>query len=49
MIKIKEFFQSNKLIVKWTIWYFFILWFILKYIFAFDMFSMHYWWKCLAA
>ena len=33
------------LIVKWTIGYFFVLWFILKFIFNFDMFSAHYWWK----
>ncbi len=45
MKKILEFLKSNTIIVKWTIWYFFIIWLILKYIFRFDMFSAHYWWK----
>lgn len=45
MKKIFDFLKDNKIIVKWTIWYFFIIWAILKYVFGFDMFSMHYWWK----
>jgi len=45
MKKVTEFLKSNFIIVKWTIWYFFIVWFILKFIFNFDMFSGHYWWK----
>ena len=45
MNKVIEFLKSNTIIVKWTIWYFFIIWLILKYIFRFDMFSAHYWWK----
>ncbi len=44
MNKVLEFFKSKIIIVKWTIWYFFVLWLILKYIFKFDMFSYHYWW-----
>lgn len=45
MKKILDFLKTNMLIVKWTIGYFFVLWFILKFIFNFDMFSAHYWWK----
>ena len=45
MKKIWGFLKANTLIVKWTIGYFFALWFILKFIFNFDMFSAHYWWK----
>lgn len=45
MNKILEFFKSHLIIVKWTIWYFFIFWLILKCIFGFDMVSYHYWWK----
>ncbi len=45
MKKIMEFLKSNTIIVKWTVWYFFIIWLILKFIFRFDMFSAHYWWK----
>ena len=45
MKKMLEFLKTNMLIVKWTIWYFFIIWFILKFIFNFDMFSYNYWWK----
>ncbi len=45
MKKILEFFKTNILIVEWTIGYFFMLWFILKFIFNFDMFSARYWWK----
>lgn len=45
MKKILDFIKSNILIVKWTIWYFFVLWLILRFLFHFDMFSAHYWWK----
>jgi len=45
MKKVIDFIKSNPVLIKWTIWYFFILWAILKYIFRFDMFSAHYWWK----
>ena len=45
MEKIIDFFKRSTIIVKWTIWYFFIIWLILKYIFKFDIFSVHYWWK----
>ena len=45
MKKIQDFFKSNLIIVKWTIWYFLILWLILRFVFNFDMFSAHYWWK----
>lgn len=45
MKKVLEFLKSNFIIVKWTIWYFFIIWFILKFIFNFNMFSGYYWWK----
>ena len=45
MKKILEFLKNNTIIVKWTIWYFFIIWLITKYIFKFDMFSAQYWWK----
>ena len=43
MKKIFEFLKSQKLIIQWTIGYFFVLWMILKFLFKFDMFSMHYW------
>lgn len=49
MKRILDFLKTNTIIVKWTIWYFFIIWFILKSIFNFDMFSGHYWWKFLHA
>lgn len=49
MKKALEFLKSNFIIVKWTIWYFFIIWFILKFIFNFNMFSGYYWWKFLHA
>lgn len=45
MKKVLDFIKSNTIIVKWTIWYFFILWLILRFIFHFDPFSAHYWWK----
>ena len=45
MKKIFDFIKNNLIVVKWTAWYFFVLWLILKYIFKFDMFSYHYWWK----
>lgn len=45
MKKIWDFLKSNIAIVKWTFWYFFMLWLILKFVFNFDMFSAHYWWK----
>ena len=45
MKKIFEFLKANFIVVKWTAIYFFILWAILKYLFNFDMFSYHYWWK----
>lgn len=45
MKKIIDFIKSNILVVKWTFWYFFVLWLILRFIFGFDMFSAHYWWK----
>jgi len=45
MKKIFDFLKENPIIVKWTIWYFFIIWAILKYIFRFDALSAHYWWK----
>ncbi len=43
MKKIFEFLKSNPIIVAWTIWYFTIVWFILQFIFNFDMFSYYYW------
>lgn len=45
MKKIIEFIKSNIIIAKWTFWYFFVLWLILRFVFKFDMFSAHYWWK----
>lgn len=45
MNKILEFLKSHMIIVKWTIWYFFMMWFILKFVFQFDMLSVNYWWK----
>ena len=45
MKKVLDFIKSNMIIVKWTIWYFFILWLILRFVFHFDPFSAHYWWK----
>ena len=45
MKKILDFIKSNIIIAKWTIWYFFVLWLIFRFIFHFDMFSAHYWWK----
>ena len=45
MKKIIDFIKSNIIIAKWTFWYFFVLWLILRFIFNFDMFSAHYWHK----
>ena len=45
MKKVIDFFKANPIIVKWTIWYFFILWFILRFVFGFDALSAHYWWR----
>ena len=45
MKKAIDFLKENKIIVKWTIWYFFIIWAIMWYIFRFDILSAHYWWK----
>ena len=45
MKKILDFLKTNMIVAKWTLWYFFVLWLILRFIFKFDMFSAHYWWK----
>lgn len=45
MKKILDFIKSNLILAKWTTWYFFVLWLILRFIFNFDPFSAHYWWK----
>lgn len=45
MKNILDFLKNNFIIVKWTVWYFFIVWFILNFIFNFDIFSLHHWWK----
>lgn len=45
MKKVIDFFKANPIIVKWTIWYFFILWFILRFVFGFDALSARYWWR----
>ena len=45
MKKILDFIKSNFLVVKWTAWYFFILWLILRFLFKFDPFSASHWWK----
>ena len=45
MKKVLDFIKSNLIIAKWTFWYFFVLWLILRLVFKFDMFSGHYWWK----
>ena len=45
MKKIVDFIKSNTIVIKWTAWYFFTLWLILRFVFKFDMFSAHYWWK----
>lgn len=43
MKKLFEFLKTKKLVIQWTIGYFAVLWFILKFLFKFDMFSAHYW------
>ena len=43
MKKLFEFLKTKKLVIQWTIGYFTVLWFILKFLFKFDMFSAHYW------
>lgn len=45
MKKIFDFIKSNTVVAKWTFWYFFVLWMILRFVFKFDMFSAHYWHK----
>lgn len=45
MKKVLNFFKQNPLVVKWTAWYFFVLWLILRFVFNFDMFSRVYWWR----
>jgi len=44
MKKVLEFLKSNMIVIKWSVWYFFILWAILKFIFRFDIFSYRHWW-----
>lgn len=43
MKKILDFFKANIIIAKWTICYFLALWFILKFLFSFDMLDLRYW------
>lgn len=45
MKKVLDFIKSNMIIAKWTFWYFFILWLILRLVFHFDPLNAHYWWK----
>ena len=45
MQKILEFFKSVFIVTKWTIWYFVVLWIILKFIFNFDILAYENWWK----
>jgi len=45
MKKILDFCKSNMIVIRWTAEYFFALWLILRFIFNFDMFNTHYWWK----
>ena len=45
MKKVLDFIKSNMIVVRWTAWYFFVLWLILQFVFDFNMFSSHYWWK----
>lgn len=45
MKRIIEFLKSNTLVIKWTVYYFAFLYFILRFLFNFDMFSGRYWWK----
>ncbi len=45
MKNIIDFIKRIWIIALWTVWYFFIIWAILKLIFNFDMFSVYYWWK----
>lgn len=45
MQKVIDFLKSNILVIKWAFWYWFILWLILKYLFNFDIFVLHNWWK----
>jgi len=45
MKKVLDFIKSNMIVAKWTFWYFFVLWLILRFVFHFDPFSAHYWWK----
>ena len=45
MKKISEFFITNNVLVKWTGLYFAFLWFILAFLFNFNMLSAHNWWK----
>ena len=45
MKTIIDFIKRIWIIAVWTIWYFFIIWAILKFIFNFDMFSIYHWWK----
>lgn len=45
MKRLIDFFKSNILVVKWTLGYFIFLWVLLKFLFNFNMLSMHQWWK----
>ncbi len=45
MKKVIEFFKSKIIIIKWTIEYFAILSLLLWFLFHFNVFSAHHWWK----
>ena len=45
MKRLLDFFKSNMILVYWTLGYFIFLWAVLRFLFKFDMFSAHYWWR----
>ena len=45
MNKIKEFLQTNLIVLKWGLYYFIGLWFILEFLFGFNLLSAQHWHK----
>lgn len=49
MNKIQEFFKTHKYAIIWTVCYIIFMWFILKWMFNFNIFSMENWFRLLHA
>ena len=45
MTKLSNFLKTNKILLRWTVWYFVCLWAILRFVFDFNMLSKNCWVK----